>query len=189
MATHRLFPCLDSSPPPPVSWVVRRLMEVVIDTIPIQPYGTITGYSTAKEAIQAAAKNPLRPKALEDSAILYGRRFVGAACDQRRWLIEFSGPMWLEVSVGPAGVDWAVSLQTLPLEPIVSPIKFEWRSGQVSTMDCNALSEPRLGADFWQLWVTELGLLLYLRGLPILNFHAVERRDTGELMLFVCDGD
>jgi len=157
--------------------------------IPIRPCGTINGYATANEAIRAAANHPRQPKAREDSAALEGRCFVGAACDHRHWLVEFTGALWLDVSAGPAGVDWAVTPQPVPLRPVAGPTSFEWPGGPVSTVDCQALSEPRRGAEFWRLQVNDGGLLLYLRSLPILNFHAVERRDTGEVLLFACDGD
>jgi hypothetical protein len=157
--------------------------------IPVRPLGTVTGYSSFADAIRAAARQPGQEKARDDSAALHGRHFLTARCDLRRWVIEFSGPAWLQVAAGTGGVDWAVFQD--PAEPLSEsePVVFDWEHGPVTAMDCRALAEPRRGAEFWQLRAGEGGLLLYLRGQPILNFHAVERRDTGEVLLFACDDD
>ena len=157
--------------------------------IPIRPWGTITGYPSPEEAIQAAKLHPRQQEARDASAALQGCHFVAARCDLQWWVIEFSGPTWLHVFVGARGVDWKVSREPVALLPVSEPVVFEWRSGQLSEMDSRTLAARRWGAEFWQLGVNDGGLLLYLRKQLTLSFHAVERRDTGEILLFVCDGD
>jgi hypothetical protein len=157
--------------------------------IPVRPRGTITGYSSPEEAIRAATLHPRQPQAREASGVLLGRHLVAARWDLQSWVIEFSGSVWLRVSVGVDGVDWAVEPTPSALQPASEPVAFDWGNRLVAEMDSRILVEPRRGAEFWQLWMNEAGLWLYLRKQPILAFHVVERRDTGEVLLFACDSD
>jgi hypothetical protein len=56
-------------------------------------------------------------------------------------------------------------------------------------MDCSELIQKRRGARFWQLFVNEIGLWVYLHGHLILCFNAIQRTDTGESILYVWEND
>lgn len=156
---------------------------VPIESVPFASYDTFEG------AIAGAKRHPKQAKAMRDGDLLAGHHFVNARCNLRQWVLEFSGSIWLRVFAESEDVDWQVTDELPVIDAVAEPIVFEWQNGEKSTVDCRELAAQRRWADFWQLWVNETGLFVYLRRKLILCFHTVKRRDTGEMLLFVCEDD
>ncbi len=162
--------------------------------IAVERAGRIIGHRSIEAAI--AARNPRQPRAEADGELLAGRRFVDAWGDQRQWVVEFSGPLWVRVFVTgderprdtPVWelVDWSVEQQRPQATRSPSPIVLDWGRGLRSRpLDRAAMVASRRDAEFWQLFANELAFYVYLRRAPILVFGAARRRDNGDLVLSV----
>ena len=167
-------------------------LPTTVRMIPVEFAFEIKGYDTAGAAIAAAQNNPSQPRARQDAAAFAGRTFLDAWGDDREWVLEFSGDLWLRVSVDDDGtrVAWAVER----VEPVKRAAEgratvLEWPGGTTSRADPAKLAADRRGAAFWQFWVNDMGFHVYLRRKLILCFSPARRRDMGEMVLWVWEDD
>lgn len=130
--------------------------------IPVQHVGDIEGHDTPEAAIEAAKNHRSPAKTRADGAALAGSRFVDAWRGADQWVLEFSGGLWLRVFADPTApvdprVGWAVERERPAVTADPEPVVFEWPWGRKAQPDPAALAAGRRGAEFWQLWVDELG--------------------------------
>jgi hypothetical protein len=149
----------------------------------------INGYSSAAGAIAAAKGHPRQPKARADGTLLDGQNFVTGRASYSRWCLEFTGPWYVDIECHEDEVEWSVTRNPPVFEGLSEAYALRWPSGHESTIDPTALFASRAGAEFWQLWVNEAGIYVYLRRKPILCFHAVRSVDDRSCILAVCDDD
>jgi len=166
-----------------------------MQAIPIAGYPLERTYRTAKAAIEGAKNNPRQPKARADSARLAGATVVDACWTDTEFIVRFSNAMFLHIWVYPGQVQWKIT-DTQPdiagsqVQRVgAAPMIFRWERAGDGCVDCSALVAKRRGAEFQQLFVNEFGLLVYLRGQLIWQFGVVRRTDTGQPILYVCEGD
>lgn len=149
----------------------------------------IKGYSSPEAAIAAAKQHPMQQQARSDGMRLAGQRCVSGRCGQARWCLEFTGPLWLDIACRNGGVEWSAVEHAPAVDSIPGSISFRWPSGAMSVVDPERLFADRAGAEFWQLWVNEIGFYVYLRRHRILWFRAVQRIDADDEVLYVCEDD
>jgi hypothetical protein len=149
----------------------------------------IIGYSSAAGAIAAAKGHPRQSKARADGTLLEGQTFVGGRASYARWCLEFSGPWYVDIACGNDRVEWRVTQERSSFDSLSEAYALRWPSGIESTIDPLALFASRAGADFWQLWVNEVGLYVYLHRKLILCFHAVRSVEDRSCILAVYEDD
>jgi hypothetical protein len=150
---------------------------------------SIEGYPTRKAAIAAAKSHPHQQKTRADSALLVDRFFVGGHCSHSHWCLEFTGSLWLNITCWNDEVRWEVTHEPPAFASSVEQFRLRWPSGEEILIDPETLLADRVGAEFWQLWVNELGLLVYLRGKRILWFDTVRHVEDGTCILLVSEDD
>lgn len=167
--------------------------------IPVDVYPIGREYDTFEAAIAGANGNPLQPKARADSARLAGTTVVDACWTDTDFVIRFSNGQFLHIYVRSGAmhcgsVEWQVretppvmdekEIQRVGAEPVIH----RWRPSVGDyVQDCSALAAKRRGAPFQQLFVNELGLLVYCRGQMIWWFGAVRRTDLDQPVLSVSE--
>jgi hypothetical protein len=149
----------------------------------------IKGYSSFAGAIAAANGHPRQPNARADGTLLQHQTFVTGRASYSRWRLEFTGSWYVDVECRDDEVEWKVTQTPTAFEDLTEAYVLRWPSGIESTIDPSALFANRAGAEFWQLWVNEAGLHVYLRRKLILCFHAVRRVDDRSCILAVCEDD
>src|SRR4051794_33057507 len=147
----------------------------------------INGYPTAAAAIAATKADSRQPNARSDGAQFAGHTFVGGRWSYARWCLEFSGPLWVDITCRDDEVDWRVVHDLPEFEPLAGQLAMRWPSGEESVIDPQKLFAERVGAEFWQFWVNESGFYVYLRRKLILCFHAVRDVQSGQCVLAVAE--
>jgi hypothetical protein len=111
-------------------------------------------------------------------------------------VLRFSNECSLRIHINAPEVIWDVAesvppLECLDVERVGSPsVLCQWRPGVGDhVMDRSALVSKRRGSVFKQLFVNEMGLLVYFRGHAILWFCAVRHAKSKEPLLYVTEGD
>ena len=160
-----------------------------MNILPVDIGRPIDGYSSAEAAIAAAQGHRQQQRARADGALLAGQSFVGGRCSYSRWCLEFSGSLWLDITCRNDEVDWRLGHEAPTFEDSSDPFALRWPSGAESVIDPAKLFANRVGAEFWQLWVNEVGFYVYLRRKLILRFHAVRRVDDGTCIHSVSEDD
>jgi hypothetical protein len=156
--------------------------------IPVELF-PIVGYSSAAAAIDAAVRHPLQAKAGAETAKLTGATVAYAYWTDTDHVIRFSNGSLLHVFPTGTEVNWAVTdqmpaLDEMEVESIgAPPVILRWPTtakysmGEF-TMDRGSLAAARIGREFAELFVNELGLLVYCHKVLIWRFTAM--RDTGQ---------
>ena len=157
--------------------------------LPVDIGRPIEGYSSAEAAIAAAKGHPQQQRARADGALLAGQSFVGGRWSYSRWCLEFTGSLWVDITCRNDEVDWRVTHEAPAFEASSEPFALRWPSGAESVIDPAKLFADRVGAEFWQFWVNEVGFYVYLRRKLILCFHAVRRVEDGSCIFSVSEDD
>jgi len=168
----------------------------LVRIIPVSNYPLKASYASFEAAIEGAKGNALQPKARTDTEKLAGTRVVDAYWSDTEFAIRFSNEKFLHIWAIPGEVGWdvvgdapmanAADVQRVGAEPVVH----RWATPVVDDVkDCSALVSKRRGAEFQQLFVNEMGLLVYCRRKLIWRFAAVRRQDLDQPILSVSECD
>ena len=106
-----------------------------------------------------------------------------------RWCLEFTGSMWIDIISQDDEVKWQLTQESPAFEHDSNPYSLRWPSGETSLINPAKLFADRVGTRFWQLWVNDLGLYVYLHRKLILCFHSLRHVEDGSCVLSVFEDD
>ena len=141
-------------------------------------------YATFADAIFGAEHHPVQGRAAAASRLLVHAQVTGGWWSTAACAIRFSNDRLLRVDACNFELDWRVepSSDSAPQAPY-APVKLVWKAELSRVFDPLSLLARISGAEFIRLFVNEMGLLLYTRGNPVLWFHAVRKRGSGDEFL------
>ncbi len=164
--------------------------------IPVDVRKRMIDFGTPEEAIEACRNNPLSERVRSDSERLSGTTIEDGYWTEKDFAIKFSNGLWIHVYVETDTVKWVITdrrpaLGSLGFEEIgADPVLLLWEgTGESSVLDRSSLLAQRIGKEFSDLFLNDIGLYLYTKKQRILTFNAIFRRDTGGEMLLVDEDD
>jgi hypothetical protein len=143
-------------------------------------------YSSFEAAVDGAKRHPTQAYAQRCADLLAGdTRVTGGTWYRTQCVVSFSNGRVLRVSAGGFALHWEVLEQAEPpAGRPYKPIELIWNTELRAPFDPVALLAQITGSQFVDLFVNELGLLLYTSGNPILWFHAVQLSASNRDLLF-----
>ena len=142
-------------------------------------------YRTFEEAVSGAEKHTAQEHARACASELSGARVVSGTWQRAACEIEFSNGRLLLVQANQFAVSWAVSaFRTIQPGPGPAAAELVWSTEIRCVFEPDSFLPRIVGADFDQLFVNEVGLLLYTAGNPILWFRAFQNRESHEDLLY-----
>jgi hypothetical protein len=163
--------------------------------IQVRPYSLARTFHSMEAAVAHALSHPRLPEARQDAARLSGSRFVDACWKLFEWVMRFDCGLSLLVWIESGEVRWSLR----PSEELpdweefqrvgASPVTLDWSGTRQWEMDCTSLVAKRRGARFKDLFVSEHGLFVYLRGHRILQLGRAERVADGRGIIYAFEDD
>jgi hypothetical protein len=164
--------------------------------IPVDSYYSVKGYDSLEAAIEGAYSHPEQAQARDDTERLAGSRVVDAYWTDSDCVIRFTNELLLHIRAEVDSVVWETvdrppELDHIAIERVgAPPIVGRWRSDIGDRiLDRSALAAKRRGREFKMLFVNEVGLYVYCRGVLIWMFQSVRRTDLDQPMLWVTEAD
>lgn len=157
--------------------------------LPVDIGRPVKGYPSAELAIAAATGHTRQGKARADGELLDGQSLVGGRASYGRWCLEFTDSLWIDIAARNDEVEWRVTRDAPAFTSVSEPYAMRWPSGDESVIDPARVFADRAGGPFWQLWVNEGGLCVYVRRKAILCFHSARRVDDRDCVLSVFEED
>ena len=167
-----------------------------MDVIPVETYPLTATLGTPTAAIAYAQSYPPLARAKRDAILLKGSSLMDASWTDQDLVLRTSNDLFLRIEVTDRGstprVSWILNPQP-PTDPEVRKMvgaercMLAWSDGELSEFDRSSLIAARRGREITNLWAAEDFFMVYTRGMPILCFSRLQRRDTGEDLLFFCD--
>ena len=143
------------------------------------------GYETPLEALIAAQKHPLVPKARATTEQLCGSIVSGIAWAQSACEFVFDSGVLLRIEARDREFVWTTTTSPNPsiVHPL-TPVEIQWKS-EIEVYDPRPLGSYVLDGEFVQLLVNDIGLHFYTRNQLILVVRALRICETREDFLYV----
>lgn len=142
-------------------------------------------YRAFADAVSGAEQHPLQHRARDAGVLLDGAEVVAAKWSNDACDINFTNGLVLRVKARDFQLEWQVRTTDSQLTELAyDPVELIWNPELETVFDPCSLLARISGAKFANLFINEMGLLLYTSGNPILWFHAYRNRESSADFLF-----
>ena len=142
-------------------------------------------YGTFSKAISGANCHPLQEEARRATVKLSGSTVSEIVWTSDSCQVAFSNGSSLQIRAHDFALEWDIrSPNSTKIAEPYPPVQVVWKSASTMEFDPDSQFSCIRNTQFLQLFVNDVGLLLYTAGNPILWFHAYRARQRGDDFLF-----